>query len=373
FEVYRLGTQLTKAGLGFPQYSNDDKVIPALVELGYAPEDAQDYTVAACWEFIIPGKGKDITNISALNLPLMAERAVKKHLADSPDFETFFGCVEQEIREECDRIIAETDNVWFIPSPWLDMLMDEIKYRNYGIHGTGIASCADSLTAVREYVFDRKTVTPERLIAAMEKDFADDPELLHLLRYETPKMGCDDDGPDLMARRILDAFGGALKGRKNKQGGIWKGGTATAMYYLWHAAEVGATPDGRRKNEPFGTNYSPNLHASPKGPVSVIRSFTKQNFGSTPNGGPLTLEFAGSIFNREESIDKVAELVRYFIKRGGHQLQLNSVNPEAMKDAQLHPERHRALVVRIWGWSAYFVELDKEYQDHVIARQEYAV
>ncbi len=373
FEVYRLGTRLTKAGLGFPQYSNDDKVIPALVELGYAPEDAADYTVAACWEFIIPGKGKDITNISALNLPLMAERAVKKHLADCPDFETFFGYVEKEIKAECENIIAENDNVWFIPSPWLDMLMDDIKYRNYGIHGTGIASCADSLAAVKQRVFDKKDVTPERLIKALETDYAEDPELLHLLRYETPKMGCDDDLPDLLAKRVLDAFGRALAGKTNKQGGIWKGGTATAMYYLWHAAEVGATPDGRRKNEPFGTNFSPNLFTAAKGPVSVIRSFTKQNYRSVPNGGPLTLEFAGSIFAKEDSIDKVARLVQYFIERGGHQLQLNSVNPEAMRDAQVHPENHRSLVVRIWGWSAYFVELDREYQDHVLARQEYAV
>lgn len=373
FEVYRLGTQLTKAGLGFPQYSNDDRVIPALIGLGYDPEDARDYTVAACWEFIIPGKGRDITNISALNLPLMAERAIRKDLASCRDFEAFFACVEREIREECDRIVAETDNVWFIPSPWLDMLMDEIKYRNYGIHGTGIASCADSLTAIKKYVFDEKTLSPERILRALETDYADDPELLHLLRYETPKMGRDEEEPDLMARRVLDAFGSALRGRKNKQGGIWKGGTATAMYYLWHAAEVGATPDGRRKNEPFGTNFSPNLFTETRGPLSVIRSFTRQNFDSAPNGGPLTLEFAGGIFFREDSIDKVAALVQYFIQRGGHQLQLNSVNPEAMRDAQLHPENHRSLVVRIWGWSAYFVELDKEYQDHVIARQEYTV
>ena len=127
------------------------------------------------------------------------------------------------------------------------------------------------------------------------------------LNTGAPKMGCDDDLPDLLAKRVLDAFGRALAGKTNKQGGIWKGGTATAMYYLWHAAEVGATPDGRRKNEPFGTNFSPNLFTAAKGPVSVIRSFTKQNYRSVPNGGPLTLEFAGSIFAKEDSIDNQQE------------------------------------------------------------------
>ena len=85
------------------------------------------------------------------------------------------------------------------------------------------------------------------------------------------------------------------------------------------------------------------------------------------------MEFHNSMFSDEASINKVAMLVKTFIDMGGHQLQLNAVNMEAMKDAQKNPEKHRQLVVRIWGWSAYFVELDKEYQDHVIARQEYEV
>ena len=85
------------------------------------------------------------------------------------------------------------------------------------------------------------------------------------------------------------------------------------------------------------------------------------------------MEFHHSVFDSEDGVDKVAHLVRSFIQRGGHQLQLNTVNAERMRDAQLHPEKHRDLIVRVWGWSAYFVELDKEYQDHVIARQEYRV
>ena len=145
------------------------------------------------------------------------------------------------------------------------------------------------------------------------------------------------------------------------------------MYYLWHADEIGASPDGRRAKEPFGTNFSPSLFARINGPVSVIKSFTKPDLMKTINGGPLTLEFASSMFEGEESIKKIAALVKAYIDLGGHQLQLNAVNSAVMKDAQLHPERHKQLVVRIWGWSAYFVELDKEYQDHVMRRQQYSV
>ena len=145
------------------------------------------------------------------------------------------------------------------------------------------------------------------------------------------------------------------------------------MYYLWHAGEIGASPDGRRRGEPFGTNFSPSLCAKINGPLSVIRSFTKPHMERVINGGPLTLEFASSMFDSPDSIRKVATLVKTFVQLGGPQLQLNAVNTEILKAAQADPDRYRQLVVRIWGWSAYFVELDREYQDHVLRRQQYRV
>ena len=104
-----------------------------------------------------------------------------------------------------------------------------------------------------------------------------------------------------------------------------------------------------------------------------IESFTANDMTRNMNGGPLTLEFASSIFNNEESMRKVGELIKYFVARGGHQLQLNAVNLDTMKAAQENPELYRNLVVRIWGWSAYFVELDREFQNHVMQRQEYTI
>jgi formate C-acetyltransferase len=170
----------------------------------------------------------------------------------------------------------------------------------------------------------------------------------------------------------MDSFASCFEGKKNCQGGIWRAGTGSAMYYLWHANEIGASADGRLANEPFGANFAPSLFAN-VGPVSVIKSFSKQHFENVMNGGPLTIEFHNSVFRDNDGIKKVAQLVKYFITLGGHQLQLNSVNLETMKDAQEHPENYGRLVVRIWGWSAYFVELDREYQDHVIRRQEYNI
>ena len=100
---------------------------------------------------------------------------------------------------------------------------------------------------------------------------------------------------------------------------------------------------------------------------------TKPHFERAINGGPLTLEFHGSVFSESDGVQKVGALVKSFIDNGGHQIQLNTVNREELLDAQKHPEKHKHLVVRVWGWSAYFVDLDKEWQDHIIARQEYSV
>ena len=372
-EVYRLGSELTAAGLGFPQYNNDDVVIPALEAYGYRHEDACNYVVAACWEFIIPGVGYEIVNIGAYNLPQAVREATFSYLPGAPDFETFLAGVDSTVRAGAVEKTAKKRAAAFLPSPLYDLLIPERRYRNFGFHVTGIAGAADALAAIRCHVFEKKDVNVPRLLTGLETDFENDPQLLRLLRYESPKMGCDDDAVDSLATRLLDDFADGLEGKRNDYGGCYRAGTGTAMYYLWHANKIGATADGRRKGEPFGTNFSPNLFTKTPGPVSVIRSFTKQHLGRVCNGGPLTLEFASSMFADPESTAKLAELVRFFILRGGHQLQLNAVNAEKLKDAQKHPENYGQLVVRIWGWSAYFVELDREYQDHVIARQEYMV
>ena len=370
-EVYELGTQLTKAGLGFPQYSNDDVVIPGLIGLGYAPEDAENYVVAACWEFIIPGVGRDVANIGALSFPKVIDRCLHRDLENAEDFEAFMNRVAQEVRTECDAICDGIRDLWFVPSPFMELLLDAPKYNNFGIHGTGIATAADSLAAIEKYVFTERRYMARQLIEAVDRDFENEQEMLHALRCEAPKMGMDDPLPDGLAARLLALFADSLAGKRNCMGGIYRAGTGSAMYYLWHANELGASPDGRRRGEPFGTNFSPSLFARVSGPLSVIRSFTKPDLARTVNGGPLTLEFAETVFRTEDSIRKVAQLVQLFVQMGGHQLQLNTVNSETLRAAQADPDSYRQLVVRIWGWSAYFVELDKEYQEHVLRRQQY--
>ncbi len=381
--LFEKGTRLTRLGLGFPQYENDDVVIPGLVKLGYEERDARNYVVAACWEFILPGVGMDIPNIGALPFTGVVNRVIREKLGAVKDMEELKAAVREAIFAEVRAIAASLRGLYVIPSPYLSIFFEGCvekgrdiaggcKYNNYGLHGTGLATAADSLAAVQTMVFGRG-LAPETLIAAMDADFEGYEALHHQLKYECPKMGNDEDEVDDLACFLLDAFADAVQGLRNERGGIFRAGTGSAMYYIWHAADIGATADGRTAAEPLPANYAPTLNTRLNGPASLIRSFTKPDLTRVVNGGPLTIEFHDSVFRDQEAITKVAQLVRSFVTNGGHQLQLNTVNRERMLDAQKHPENYRNLIVRVWGWSGYFVELDKCYQDHIIQRVELMV
>ncbi|MBR4236706.1 MAG: pyruvate formate-lyase [Clostridia bacterium] len=378
--VFELGTQLTKLGLGFPQYENDDTAIPALERLGYAREDARNYAMAACWEFIIPGRGMEIPNIGALPFANTVDAVIREKLTSCADIEELKAAAEKEIYRRVREAVQACSNLYVIPSPYLSLFFDGCvenskdislgcTYNNWGLHGTGLAPAADMLAAVEQTVFTG-SVKAEELLSAMKANFEGYDELRDLLKNRCPKMGNDDDAADKYACWLLEVFSKAVEGLKNERGGIVRAGTGSAMYYIFHANELGATADGRVQGVPLPANYAPSLNIKLNGPVSLIKSFTKPDLTRTINGGPLTIEFSESVFTQSDSITKVAQLVQLFVKRGGHQLQLNTVNRERLLDAQQHPENYRNLIVRVWGWSGYFVELDKCYQDHIIRRAE---
>ena len=379
-EIYEKGTELTKLGLGFPQYENDDVAIPALEALGYAAEDARNYAMAACWEFIIPNRAMEIPNIGALPFANITDEVIREELANCPDMETLQAKIREKIFAYIRKSLAERHDLYVIPSPYLSLFFEGCldnekdislgnRYNNWGFHGTGLAPAADMLAAVDQEIFHGST-RPEALLQAMAQNFEGAEALHDRLKYHCPKMGNDDDRADRYACWLLDCFAESVKGLRNERGGIIRAGTGSAMYYIFHANEMGATADGREAGVPLPANYAPSLNIRLNGPVSLIKSFTKPELGAAMNGGPLTIEFSESVFSQKEAITKVAQLVQLFVLRGGHQLQLNTVNREKLLDAQEHPENYRNLIVRVWGWSGYFVELDRCYQDHIIRRAE---
>ena len=380
--IYELGTLLTKQGLGFPQYCNDDVVVPGLVKLGYDRDDAVNYVVAACWEYIIPGIGADIPNIQTMDFPAAINRAIVSTLDKCDTFEKLMENVKIEIIKECEGYVSWGKTVKFNLMPMASVFMDNCvtnlvdmwdggaKYRNFGCHGAGISNATDALAAVKENVFDKKTITKSELLNALENNFEGFSEIRNMLKA-SPKMGNNDDYADSIASEIMTAFSSYLNNRDNGHGGIWRAGTGSAMEYLLKGEKCPATADGRKSGEPYASSFSPSLDVKTTGILSVIQSFTKYDLSDIINGGPLTLEIHDTVLKNDIGISKAAMLVKNYILLGGHQLQFNSINRERLSDAQKHPEKYPNLIVRVWGWSGYFNELDKAYQNHIIRRTEY--
>ncbi len=388
-ERYELGTRLTKQGLGFPQYCNDDVIIPYMLNMGYSENDAYDYTVAACWECISPYNGIDVPNIDLLIFPTVVNDAVCAHLASCDDFDALMERVREAIAKEC-RDIRERSYEKYMRNygrhktvrylslfadgcieSGLDIFGGGAKYNNFGCHGTGIANAADALAAIKRCVYDERSVSAEELLRALDTDFADGEELRHRLA-DCPKMGNNDDLVDSIAASLMDMFSDSMSGAPNGIGGIWRAGTGSAFGYA-KGLKCPATADGRHAGEYFSCSFSPSISARIAGPLSVIKSFTKHDLGRICNGGPLTMELHDTVFRNQEGEKKVAQLVKAFIALGGHQLQLNAVNRETLLDAEAHPEKYPNLIVRVWGWSGYFCELEKKYRDHIIKRTEFTV
>jgi formate C-acetyltransferase len=176
---------------------------------------------------------------------------------------------------------------------------------------------------------------------------------------------------------LFDALAEACERRNdNGRGGRVRPGSGSAMYYVWLAKGhegmrepvVGATADGRHKGDYFSANLAPSPGQRNDSPIAAFESFCQIDYQRIYNGGPVTIELSDSVFRDQEALRKVAMLVRTFVRLGGQQLQINSLNADTLQDARIHPERYPNLIVRVWGWSGYFCELAPEYQDHIINR-----
>ena len=378
-------TRLTKKGLGFPQYLNDDVVIPGLEKLGYEYKDACDYAVAACWEFIIPAESYDVSNIVTMNFPLVVRRASMCSLRKCDSYDEFFTCVCQSLYDffEQLKIKAAGDHLSMkYCNPYaslyvrgcrekgLDYTEHGAKYNNDGVHGLGIAPAVDALAAIKKLCFDEKTLDKSVLVKALAANFEGFEEVRNRL-LACPKTGNNDELTNGIMSALLDFYAETVDNVQGSVGGVFRAGTGGSMDYVTMSRGVGATADGRKAGQPYPASFSPSIGVKANGPLSVVQTFTSFDMTKIINGGPLTLEMHDNVFRNDEGIEKVAALVKTFISLGGHELQLNSISRERLLDAQAHPEKYPDLIVRVWGWSGYFNELDVEYQNHVISRTEY--
>ena len=386
-EILEAGVRLTGRGLGFPQYANDEIVIPALIRFGYTPEDARDYTVAACWEFVVKN-GRDIPNLSVLNLALAADHAIRKALREHLSFEELLEQIKPEIRKMT-GIGGRTTWDYFAPNPLFsafsglciergkDLQKGGGDHYHFGCLSAGSSTAADSLCAVKHFVYDTHEVAPERLLRALETNYRDDEEL-RLLMKTGPKTGDNDPESNRMLKKIFDDYCDVLEEtRDNGLGGRIRPGTGSAQFYALMTQRPGesfylsATADGRKEGEYISSSLAPAPGVRSKGVLSVLQTYGSLDYNRLCNGGPITMEFSPAFFKTPDAVSRTVSFVRAFVRTGCQQIQMNVLDREVLLDAKAHPERHRDLIVRVWGWSGYFVELDPIFQNQIIGRQTF--
>jgi formate C-acetyltransferase len=245
------------------------------------------------------------------------------------------------------------------------------RYNTSYIQGVGLGTMADALTAIQVHVFGRGTFSLPGLLEALACDFEGHERVRQLLLHRTPKYGNDDDMADNSMRAVFEAYFSEIEGRPNTKGGQYHINLLPTTCHVYFGSVCGATPDGRKAGMPLSEGISPVQGMDLHGPTAVIRSAAKMDHART-GGTLLNQKLTPALLDRDDGLDDLVHLIRGYFRLDGHHIQFNVVSAEMLRDAQLHPEQHRDLIVRVAGYSDYFCDLGAALQDEIIARTEHS-
>ena len=390
-------------GGGIPGFFSDDVAIPMLMNKGVSLADARNWSVMGCSEPQVMGKFLPATGgVSYFNLLKMLEVALNNGtnpetgLQPCPgqgDLSTFqsFDEVWQAFQQQMDfhaRLAPLLSNITceafaeLNPCPFLSAFLDyrleigkdaaEAGGPNYHIMVTqahGLASTGNSLAAIKKLVFDDKKIAGAELKEALATDFAGrhGEEIRQLLLNRGPKFGNDNDYVDLLTKKVADYYADAMHGLTNVRG-TYGPTTQTLTANVPEGLTTGASPDGRRAGEPLSDNNSPTAGTDVRGPTAAAKSVAKLDHCKQTNGTIFNMKLHPTALEGLDRLRKFSALIRTFFQLKGFQVQFNIVSADMLRDAQLHPENYRNLVVKVAGYSALFSSLDKKLQDQLIAR-----
>ena len=236
----------------------------------------------------------------------------------------------------------------------------------------GIGDLANSLAAIRKCVYEDRTVTLDELAKALEANFAGYDDVYKKL-FQAPKYGNDDDYVDDLAREMFLHFATTVRKYKNIRGGTPGSTVVHASANTPSGLDVGALPSPRYAMKPLADGVSPQQGTDLLGPTAVLKSVAKLPYPAITGGTIANLWVSGDLLKTEEGMVKFINLIDTYMYDGGYHLQVNSISKETLLDAQKHPENYPTLMVRVAGYSSYFVDLAKPTQDDIIARTEHTI
>lgn len=405
-ELYDRCARILRCGAGEPAIYNDDVIIDGLVKNGIPIEDARDYSNDGCWEVLVPGKTYfnygHIVVLQLLEYMFNHGKSILRGEAESIDtgdpsdyktFDEFYNAFLLHVRRQAKYLLDLQSRYfgsksWIAPTPLLASMMDDCiergldaanggaRYNRYALVVTGLANCVDSLMAIKEMVYDRKAIGMSELQQALLSNFEGNEPLRQMLVNRVPKFGNDQEQVDDLAARLLDdceRIRAEIMEELQEDRFVSVMAIGTFENYARFGYNVGASADGRLARDTISSNYSPAISMDRSGPTAAMLSTTHPDLLPYITGCPLDIQINSNEAIGEEGVKRLSALIRSFMDLNGVILTVTGVSEEMLKDAQVHPEKHRGLRVRLGGLSAYFITLSPEQQDIIIRRTKNSV
>lgn len=407
-DVWRLGIESSKRCGGIPQFQNDDLIVPMMRDkLGFSIEEARDYSIVGCVEPAGTGNEWPACGMTGresiwnmVNMVVMTinggvnKRSGKvglpcKKLYEYESFDEFKAAFEAQMQNALDWSVSYSNTFEMVYSHYFpcvvassmiegclesgkDVTEGGAKHNRCGLTAIGTANVGDSLMTIKKLCFDDKTVSLRELYDALEADWEGYEDLRQTIINAVPHYGNDIDEVDDLASWALGKFADIMSKETGPRGN-YSGGTFTMTAHIYSGATTAATPDGRKAGEPLADAISSRQGLDKNGPTAYIRSAAKLPQSTLTNGDQLNIRFSPKSVEGDEGAMKLRQLIATYFMLGGMQVQFNVVSSDQLHEAQAKPTEYQDLVVRIAGFSTYFVSLDKKTQDDFITRTEQSV
>jgi formate C-acetyltransferase len=385
-----------------PAMFNDEVIIESMQKDGYSLEAARDYCIVGCVEPSGSGDTYGATGGTKLYFPsvldLIINRGITTFFGGEPDIDTGDPVEFKSFDEFMDKYYTQLervvdvcatagdlrDQVWAenfhnpLISCTIDGCIENAKDETQGgaefmfqaIGGAGLGTIVDSLAAIKKFVYDEKSVSMRDLIDAIHTNFKENEPLRQIL-MNGPKYGVDDDYADSIAVELMKKFCAMVKSKKLSMGNHFRPSFSSYGLNVYEGALEPATPDGRKSGEAISNGISPSNGAEILGPTAALNSVAKIDHTDVGYGEALNMRFPPFLTDNDKGLETFKNLLETYFEQGGFHLQVNNMGTDVLMDAQLHPENHTDLIVRVSGYAAYFTRLGKEIQDDLIDRIEF--
>ncbi|MCE5184709.1 MAG: glycyl radical protein [Planctomycetaceae bacterium] len=394
----RRACKVIRCGFGQPSVFNTDVIIREMLHHGKSMVDARSGGPSGCVETSAFGK-ESCTLTGYCNWPKIFELAMNNGIdprtglqvgPKTGQFDTLsdFDSLMQAYRSQLKHFIdmkVHGNNVierlyaTFMPAMFMSVITDDCiaKGRNYHnggprynstyIQGVGLGSLTDAMAAVKYHVYDKKTISAKTLREALKADFVGHEKLRSQLE-SSPRWGCDEDYADAIAVELFNIYYDLVNGRPNTKGGQYHINLLPTTVHVYFGQVTGALPHGRKAGLPLSDGISPTQGTRSYGPTTVIKSAAKIDHART-GGTLLNMKFTPQTLEGD-GLEKLGHLIRSYFKLDGHHIQFNVINKDTLLAAQRNPTEYRDLIVRVAGYSDYFVDLGPDLQNEIIARTE---